>query len=146
MTTAFTRDNAAVIRSRGHPVTPGNLYLAHFLGVGGALKALSGNRNTQISNVFGEHHVRANPFERGKSIGWLIGWAAKKMTGRTPSLVAKPSQQKAAQVAAQKQNGNPDQAKAPAASAAAISGEPMVKYATDSAFAELKRAVEVMLR
>ena len=49
MTSAFTRDNAAVIRQAGHNVTPGNLYLAHFLGVGGAIKVLSNNPNRQIA-------------------------------------------------------------------------------------------------
>jgi murein DD-endopeptidase MepM/ murein hydrolase activator NlpD len=117
MTHAFTRDNAAVIRSRGHPVTPGHLYLAHFLGVGGALQALGGNPNAMIANVFGEHHVRANPFERGKTIGWLIQWAARKMNQKTPVKLA--------------QN-------APA--------KPKSKYAGNKAFAELKRAVELMLR
>lgn len=81
MTTAFTRDNAAVLRSAGHQITPGNLYLAHFLGVGGAKRALGGRQDMLISEVFGEAHVRANPFERGKSLAWLVNWAAKKMGG-----------------------------------------------------------------
>ena len=89
MTTAFTRDNAAVIRRAGHNVTPGNLYLAHFLGVGGAVKVLRSDQNRQIAEVFGAHHVRANPFERGKSIGWLVSWAAKKMSGGVPKSARK---------------------------------------------------------
>jgi murein DD-endopeptidase MepM/ murein hydrolase activator NlpD len=91
MTTAFTRDNAAVLRRSGASVTPGNLYLAHFLGVGGAVKVLTGNTSRSISDVFGEHHVRANPFERGKSLSWLAAWAAKKMGSK--SAKAPPPQQ-----------------------------------------------------
>ncbi len=90
MTTAFTRDNAAVLRRSGVSITPGNLYLAHFLGVGGAVKALTGNSSRSISDVFGAHHVRANPFERGKSLGWLAAWAAKKMGSRSAKAPAPP--------------------------------------------------------
>ena len=45
MTTAFTRDNATILRSQGKAVTAGNLYLAHFLGAGGALQALSAGQD-----------------------------------------------------------------------------------------------------
>jgi murein DD-endopeptidase MepM/ murein hydrolase activator NlpD len=95
MTTAFTRDNAAVLRSRGHPITPGNLYLAHFLGVGGAVKALSAGSGRQVAEVFGGKMVNANPFMRGKNISYLVNWAAKKMSGRVPKRVASAAQGRA---------------------------------------------------
>lgn len=145
MTTAFTRDNASVIRSRGHPVTPGHLYLAHFLGVGGALKVLGSNPNQQIAAVFGEAHVRANPFERGKTIGHLKVWAAKKMAGKTPNKPLQPG--KPAQPVAQPQtpeNGQQTAKRAPGEGAPPT--EKLQQFAADPQFAELKRNVDVLMR
>ncbi len=131
MTAAFTRDNAAVIRGSGHTATPGNLYLAHFLGVGGAVKVLRSDQNRQIAEVFGAHHVRANPFERGKSIGWLVSWAAKKMGGGVPKSAPKigaPSQTATAQgdkpPAAGVKPGNGKLADAKAAATASAPAQP----------------------
>lgn len=110
MTTAFTRDNAAVLRGAGHNITPGNLYLAHFLGVGGAKRVLGGRQDLLISEVFGEAHVRANPFERGKSLAWLVNWAAKKMgNGRVPAGARKvaPSPKPATPPVLTAENGKP---------------------------------------
>lgn len=132
MTAAFTKDNAAVLRQAGHTVTPGNLYLAHFLGVGGASKVLGSQADRQIADVFGPAHVRANPFERGKSIGYLISWAAKKMGGKTP------------------QNSAPAATSTGATTttpvAVASNAEPLSKVAADPAFAKLKAAVVAFLQ
>ncbi|WP_448956037.1 M23 family metallopeptidase [Labrys neptuniae] len=124
MTTALTRDNAAVVRQAGHTVTPGNLYLAHFLGSAGAVKALKSPQDQQISSVFGAAHVRANPFEAGKTISYLIAWAAKKM-GAAISGSSSPSQ---------------DTSTTPA------NNEPLAKFATDPAFAALKTSVLALLQ
>ncbi|WP_413989663.1 M23 family metallopeptidase [Labrys okinawensis] len=126
MTTAFTRDNAAVVRAAGHPVTPGNLYLAHFLGVGGAVKVLGSQPNLQISDVFGAAHVRANPFEAGKTIGYLISWAAKKM-GSVLSGGSTPSQDSGT-------------------GTATANNEPLAKFASDPLFAALKTSVTALLQ
>ena len=131
MTAAFTKDNAVVLRQAGHTVTPGNLYLAHFLGVGGASKVLGSQSDRQIADVFGAAHVRANPFERGKSIGYLISWAAKKMGGKTPQSTAPPAS---------------DVATSAGPTAAASNAEPLTKYATDPSFAKLKAAVVAFLQ
>ncbi len=151
MTQAFTRDNAAVIRQAGHQVTPGHLYLAHFLGVGGAVKVLRSGPNQQIAAVFGEAHVRANPFERGKSIGYLVSWAAKKMGGKTPKKVAQASGDKPLAPANNKLDGtkadtttaNPT---AEPKAAEPQAAEPMARYASDPVFAKLKSAVATLLR
>jgi murein DD-endopeptidase MepM/ murein hydrolase activator NlpD len=127
MTTAFTRDNAAVVRAAGHPVTPGNLYLAHFLGVGGAVKVLGGRQDLLISDVFGASHVRANPFEAGKTLSFLVSWAAKKM-GAAPSSSAPAS--------------SPDTG----SGTATASNEPLAKFASDPAFAALKTTVLALLQ
>ena len=139
MTAAFTKDNAAVLRQAGHTVTPGNLYLAHFLGVGGASKVLGSSADRQISDVFGSAHVRANPFERGKSIGYLISWAAKKMGGKTPQTP--PATTSPAAPSATASN-------APVAAPAAVASNsaPMIKYADDPALAKLKAAVVAFLQ
>lgn len=167
MTTAFTRDNAAVIRSRGHAVTPGNLYLAHFLGVGGSIKALSANRSSQVADVFGAHMVRANPFLRGKNIDHLINWAAKKMSGKTPKRPittpgkAKPAEEAIASNKAQKTKAaakdasatkdakDNDKAATPQADVASATSPPsgeLTRYASDPRFAALKRSVDVLMR
>jgi hypothetical protein len=88
MTTAFTRENANIIRGRGHAVTPGNLYLAHFLGSGGAAKALGSSPDARVIDVFGADLVRANPFLSGRTISELIGWAARKMAGGSKKIRA----------------------------------------------------------
>ncbi len=117
MTTEFTRDNAAVLRSQGKPVTPGNLYLAHFLGADGALLALNSDPKTMIADMFGAAHVAANPHERAKDVGFLVDWAARKMQ-RGKTVVAADTSPSAAQKS----------------------------VVSSRAFAELKQAVDVMLK
>ena len=97
MTTALTRENANYIRSRGHPVTPGNLYLAHFLGPGGAAQALGSSSDTPVLSAFGALVVKQNPFLDGWSCSMLINWAARKMTakGKAPVIAPSPGAAKA---------------------------------------------------
>lgn len=97
MTTALTRENASYIRSFGHPVTPGNLYLAHFLGPGGAVQALGASSGNSVLSVFGSGVVNANPFLRNFTTTDLINWAAKKMAGKgkAPVIAASTAQAKA---------------------------------------------------
>jgi len=137
MTTAFTRDNAAVLRRSGANVTPGNLYLAHFLGVGGAVKAVSGAPSRSIEDVFGSSHVRANPFERGKSVGYLVSWAAQKM-GSKAAIAPAP------QVAsADKNSANPDKN---AAAAGSSPDTAFQRYDGNPEFLKLKNAVLALLQ
>ncbi len=75
----LAREGEAYLRNRGHPITPGHLYLAHFLGAGGAHKALSADRAASVLSVMGSGVVNANPFLRGKTIGDLIAWSDRKM-------------------------------------------------------------------
>ncbi len=121
MTTALTRENSNYIRSQGHTATSGNLYLAHFLGPGGAVKALGSPPDAPIINAFGASVVNANPFLRGQTTGWLIQWAARKMSYK---------------------------GKAAATASAAPAPAPAApqRYAANPQFAQLKQAIEVMLR
>lgn len=77
----LARENEAFLRARGHVVTPGRLYLAHFLGPGGANTALRAGPNQTVLEVMGAGVVNANPFLRGKTIAWLWDWADRKMRG-----------------------------------------------------------------
>lgn len=84
----LAREGEAYLRSRGHTITAGNLYLCHFLGAAGAAKALSAPREAQVLDVMGAGVVGANPFLRGKSIGDLVAWSDRKMRvrGSAPSV------------------------------------------------------------
>lgn len=80
MTTRYVEENAKALRSAGLPVTDGNLYLAHFLGPGGAIKLLTAQDKSQpVVNLVGQKVVDANRFIQGKSVQWVIDWTARKM-------------------------------------------------------------------
>lgn len=85
MTTAHTQENAVALAAAGHATTEGNLYLAHFAGIAGAKRVLAAADGAPIVSVLGADAVRANPFLRDQNIGWLKGWAAKKMGGQAPA-------------------------------------------------------------
>ena len=77
----LARENERFLVSRGHQITPGRLYLAHFLGPSGADKALRANAQATVLEVMGAAVVNANPFLRGKSIADLRAWSDRKMRG-----------------------------------------------------------------
>jgi hypothetical protein len=79
MTAAFTQDNADYLTNRGLATTPGNIYLAHFLGAGGAVNVLKADPGASIASVVGQDVVRANPFLAGKTVADTIAWSDKKM-------------------------------------------------------------------
>ncbi|MCF6445762.1 peptidoglycan DD-metalloendopeptidase family protein [Nereida sp. MMG024] len=79
MVTNLARENEAFLRARGHQVTPGRLYLAHFLGPSGAHVALRSDPNKSVLEVMGAGVVGANPFLKGRSVGWMTNWSDRKM-------------------------------------------------------------------
>ncbi|PID35338.1 MAG: peptidase M23 [Rhodobacterales bacterium] len=83
----LAREGEAYLRARGHRITPGRLYLAHFLGPAGADKALSSDPNLSVEAVMGASVVNANGFLRDKTIGDLWAWADRKM-GQRGSVTA----------------------------------------------------------
>lgn len=85
MTLAHTKDNAEGLALSGIEATEGNLYLAHFAGIEGARRVLGSDPDAPIVDILGPDVVRANPFLQGKTAGWLIGWAAKRMGGAAPA-------------------------------------------------------------
>lgn len=66
----------------GAPETPGNLYLAHFAGTGGASKILRADGDTAIEQLLTADAIHANPFLRGKTADQVIEWAHRAMNGR----------------------------------------------------------------
>lgn len=82
----LARENEAYLRARGHQITAGRLYLAHFLGTDGAHKVLSANQEQALVEVVGAQVISANPFLRGKSVAYVVNWAERKMNRRSKRL------------------------------------------------------------
>ncbi len=86
----FTERNAAMLRKRGLPVTPGTLYLAHFAGGAGAVAILSAHADADAASVMAtadatgrtkrERIVKANPFLDRFTVADLRSWADRKMS------------------------------------------------------------------
>jgi hypothetical protein len=80
MIAALAADNASSLERNGLSTTPENLYLAHFLGVGGATNLLSSPPDTPTEDVLGNAQIRANKSVlEGKSVQDVIEWAKGKM-------------------------------------------------------------------
>lgn len=63
-------DNANIISRAGHETTPGNVYLAHFLGATDALKVLGADPSTPVDQLLTEKVISANErLLRGKTAG-----------------------------------------------------------------------------
>ena len=85
----LARENESFLRARGHQITSGRLYLAHFLGPAGANTALRADPNASVLSVMGAQVVNANPFLRGKTIANLRAWADRKMGRRVTAAAPK---------------------------------------------------------
>lgn len=79
MTDRYADENTAFLRRAGIDPTPGNVYLAHFAGPGGAA-AIHANPGATVEALLGPRAVAANPFLRGKTGQDVIDWAGRKMT------------------------------------------------------------------
>lgn len=75
----LAREGEAYLRARGHQITAGRLYLCHFLGMEGAHQVLSASGSAQLSAVLGSAVIQANPFLTGKTAGYVVDWAERKM-------------------------------------------------------------------
>lgn len=78
----LARENESHLKARGHAITAGRLYLAHFLGPKGANIVLSSAADTSLLELLGAAVIKANPFLTGKDAQWVINWAERKMSGR----------------------------------------------------------------
>jgi hypothetical protein len=87
--TRLVEQNAAMLKKRGLPVTPGTLYLTHFAGPAGAVAVLSVSENADAASLMAsadatgrttrEKLVNANPFLKELTVGDLKNWANRKM-------------------------------------------------------------------
>lgn len=76
--------NAASLSSKGLGTSDANMYLAHFLGAGGAAKALSAGPNALLTDVMTQEQLAANPSLKSmRTVADLQAWAEKKMGGAT---------------------------------------------------------------
>lgn len=74
----FTQDNARALSGSGVPVNPGTLYAAHFLGAGGAQKALTADPSTPMSALVDPGVIQSNPHLQGMTAGDFAQWAQRK--------------------------------------------------------------------
>jgi len=87
--TRLVEKNAAMLRTRDLPVTPGTLYLTYFAGSAGAVAILSDSKNAEAASLLAsadstgrttrEKLISANPFLKGLTAGDLRHWANRKM-------------------------------------------------------------------
>lgn len=78
-------ENAASLRARGLEATPGNLYLAHFLGAGDAAKVLAAAPGTPVDRLLSPEVIDANKrVLAGKTAGTVTNWANGLMGGVGP--------------------------------------------------------------
>lgn len=69
MTARYVTENRNALQSAGLPAGPGEVYLAHFLGAGGAINLLKNPPNTPLTSVLSDEIFRANPMTwRGKGL------------------------------------------------------------------------------
>jgi len=77
MLARFTEDNASGL---GNGWSDGDLYLAHFLGLGAAKKVFRASPGAAVAGLVGAAAVKANPtILRGKTAGEVRAWAERKM-------------------------------------------------------------------
>lgn len=82
MTAAYAAENSAKLQKAGLPTTPGNVYLAHFLGPAGATKVLTADPSTPVSSLVTADAFNANRrIMEGKTAGDLAAWSDRKMGG-----------------------------------------------------------------
>lgn len=75
---AFTADNAKVLTSNGIVPTGGNLYAAHFLGAGDAVRVLSADSRAMLTDLLSPAVINANPFLANMSVAGFREWSSRK--------------------------------------------------------------------
>jgi hypothetical protein len=81
--------NTEALNGAGLQPTPANLYLAHFLGAGDAIKVLRAKPGTPVEGLVDGDSVKANrSILEGKTTDTVIGWAGGKMGGPGAGRVA----------------------------------------------------------
>lgn len=77
----LTTNNANYLKKRlGINPTDADLYGAHFLGSAGYANLYQTADNAPISSVMSRLEIAHNPFVKGKTVGFVKNWLAKKMS------------------------------------------------------------------
>lgn len=80
MVELYLHENAMQLQKAGVAITDANLYLAHFLGPGGAISLLSAPRGTPVENILDSDQINANAsILAGKTREEVIAWAERKL-------------------------------------------------------------------
>ncbi|ANJ20715.1 hypothetical protein RDp07_gp55 [Roseobacter phage RD-1410Ws-07] len=90
----FTEVNMQGLQNSNIPITEGNLYAAHFLGLGGARSVLTQSDDTRLVDVLPANVIEANPFLRNMNVGRFREWSSEKGGGNgvqiaTPMMQAR---------------------------------------------------------
>lgn len=77
----YLKDSMSRLQGAGIETTPANLYLAHFLGQGGASKLLKADPSAPIETVVNAASIKANPtvFKPGMTVADLRAWSGGLM-------------------------------------------------------------------
>ncbi|OYZ10798.1 MAG: hypothetical protein B7Y36_08205 [Novosphingobium sp. 28-62-57] len=87
---AFTADNAAWLQRNGIEASPGNLYVVHHMGTGGAGKIFRAAPETPLVRILDDDVITANPHLRDMTAGEFRQWSAQKMGGEAGPVAAVP--------------------------------------------------------
>lgn len=89
MTGAYAQENAGILANRGLPVTPGNVYMMHFMGPGAA-NLIAGSPNAPVSQYVSQSAIKANPsiLGGGRSVQDVLNWANHKMGASSPPVAS----------------------------------------------------------
>lgn len=77
----FTQENAGWLGRNGQEPTPGNLYVVHHMGTGGAGKVFNAAPDTPMASLFNAEVITANPHLAKMTAGEFRSWADRKMGG-----------------------------------------------------------------
>jgi murein DD-endopeptidase MepM/ murein hydrolase activator NlpD len=75
----LAREGDYYLKGKGITVTPGRLYLCHFLGAGSAAIVLAAGRSTPLSSLLSDGVFNANKFLIGMTSGDVEDWADRLM-------------------------------------------------------------------
>lgn len=120
--------NAGALSRRGIETTDANMYLAHFLGAGGAAKALLAGPSAPLTDVMSKEQLDANPSLKSmRTVADLQAWADKKMGSgeATPGKTREAAE--GALLSGPQQGYNPNK------SMAGVDIKPLNKQAMDAA-------------
>jgi hypothetical protein len=79
MTGRYIVENAKGLQRNGFHPSEGNISLAHFFGLDGALKVLRASGGANIEDVVDDNVIKSNPHLRGKSVAQVIRWAQDRL-------------------------------------------------------------------